>query len=194
MKVQELGIEEMARHGATHRVVITAADINGTGTGYGALSASAAASTSGTLNPFAQVAAGVLAQFVDGFLKAAFVPNAATALTCAIGYDLASGTDKPQGFLAPTSILNGVSPVSYFPQEIADVDSSAVDGTYGTQESAAITTAIAAINSAIKSLRKVFGVANTVQVTFASTTANLTDLVGAGELHLYFRLLDLNKV
>lgn len=194
MKVQELGIEEMARHGATHRIIVTASDLNGTGTGYGALSAAAAASTSGTLTPFAQQPAGVMAQFVDGYLKSAFVPNAATALTVQAGYDLASGTDKPTGFLAATSILSSASPVSYFPQEIADVDSSAVDATYGTQESTAITTAIAALNTAIKSLRKAFGVASTVQITFTSTTANLTDLVGAGELHLYFRLLDLNKI
>lgn len=194
MKVQELGIEEMARHGATHRVIVTAADLNGTGTGYGALSAAAAASTTGTLTPFAQQPAGVALQFVQAFLKAAFVPNAITALTCAIGYDLASGTDKAAGFLAATSVLFGATPVLYFPQEIADVDSSAVDATYGTQESTAITTAIAAINTLIKGTRKVFGVANTLQVAFASTTANLTDLVGAGELHLYFRLIDFSKV
>lgn len=184
----------MARHGATHRVVVTAADLNGTGTGYGALSAASAAATSGTLTPFAQVAAGVQLQFVHGFLKAAFVPVSITALTLAIGYDLASGTDKAAGFLAAISVLSTATPVAYFPQEIADVDSSSVDGTYGTQESTAITTVIAAVNTLIKSTRKAFSAANTLQLAFAATSANLTDLVGAGEVHLYFRLVDLNKV
>lgn len=192
MKVQELGIEEMARWGATHRVVVTYEDINGTGTGYGALSASAAAATTGTLNPWASAPAGTQAQFVSGYLKTPFDGTSTTNLTLTIGYDLASGTDKAAGFLAATELHNDATEIVFFPVEIADVSSASVDETYGTQESAALTNAIAAINSAIKSLRKVFGVASDVDLLFTSTAANLTDLI-SGEVHLLFRVCDLTK-
>lgn len=191
MKVQELGIEEMARTGATHRVIIKAEDINGVGTGYGALSAAAAASTTGTLNPFGALAAGVLSQFVAGFLKTAFVPASATALTLTSGYDLVSGTDKASGYQTAVSVCSGATPISYFPQEIADVDDSAADATFGAPELAVVNATTIAVNKLIRLVRKPFAVANTVQVLFTSSTANLTDFVGAGEVHLYYRLWDL---
>lgn len=192
MKVQTLGIEEMARYGATHRVIVGVDDINGTGTGFGALSAASAAATSATLKPFTTLAAGQMAAFLFGYLKTNFDGTSSTALTLQVGYDLATGTDKAAGYLAAVSIHNDNTPISYFPQELADVDSSSVDQTYGTQESAALTSAIAALNSLIKSTRKVFGVANDLGLLFTSTTANLTDLL-TGEVHLYFRVNDLNK-
>lgn len=192
MKVQELGIEEMARIGATHRVVITSDDINGTGTGYGALSAASAAATTGTLTPFGQLASSYQTQFVAGYLKTAFDGTSSTALTLTLGYDLASGTDKSAGYLAALSLHNDNSPITYFPLEIADGDASAVDQTYGTQESAALTTAIGNINTLIKATRKAFAAAQTLQALFTSTAANLTDLT-SGEVHLYFRVIDLSK-
>lgn len=190
MKVQELGIEEMARWGATHRVVVLAEDINGTGTGYGALSAAAAASTTGTLNPWASAAAGTQVQFVAGYLKTQFDGTTTTNLTLTIGYDLASGTDKSAGFLAATELHNDATEIRYFPEEIADVSSASVDETYGTQESAALTSAIAAVNTLIKRITKVFAAASDVDLLFTSTAADLDD-VTTGEVHLYFRVLDL---
>lgn len=192
MKVQELGIEEMARIGATHRVVITYEDINGTGTGYGALSASAAASTTGTLTPFGALASSYQTQFVAGYLKTAFDGTSTTNLTLTLGYDLASGTDKSAGYLAALELHNDATEIVYFPVEIADGDASAVDQTYGTQESAALTTAIGNINTLIKGIRKAFAAAQTLQALFTATAANLTDLT-SGEVHLYFRCVDLSK-
>lgn len=196
----------MARHGATHRVVITATDLNGTaaalatsygangpGDTYGALSAAAAASTTGTLKPFATMAAGMMAQFVEGFVKVKFSGTSTTDLTLGIGYDLASGTDKVSGYLAPLSVHASGSFVLYFPQEIADVDGSSVDQTYGTQESAALTSAISATNTLIKGWRKVFAVANDLGVVFLATGANLTDLL-LGDVHLYFRIVDFTTI
>lgn len=192
MKVEQLGIEEMARFGATHRVVITAADINGTGTGYGALSAAAAGNTTGTLKPFATLAAGQMARYLFGYLKTAFDGTSTTGLTLTAGYDLASGTDKAAGYQSAVSVHNDNTPISFFPTELADVDGSAVDQTYGTQESAALTAAITALNSLIQRTRKVFGVANDLGILFTATAANLTDLL-TGEVHLYFRVNDLTK-
>jgi hypothetical protein len=192
MKVQELGIEEMARTGATHRVVIKAEDFNGVGTGFGALSAASAAATAGTLTPFAALAAGVMSKFVAGFLKTAFVPASATALTLKSGYDLASGTDKTSGYQSAVSVCSGATPISFFPQEIADIDDSAADATYGAPELAVVNATTIAVNKLIQQNRKAFAVANTVQVVLTSTTANLTDFVGAGEVHLYYQLWDLN--
>lgn len=175
MKVQELGIEEMARFGATHRIVVLAEDLNGTGTGYGALSAADAAATTGTLTPFAALAAGVMSQFVAGYLKTAFDGTSTTSLTLTGGYNLASGTDKSDGYQAAIELHNDATEIRYFPQEIADPSDT--------------TTTQAAVISLIKTNRKVFTVANTVDLLFTATTANLDDLL-TGELHLYFRLND----
>ena len=175
MKVQELGIEEMARVGATHRVIIKAEDINGVGTGFGALTAAAAATT-GTLKPFSTLAAGQMCQFVLGYLKTAFVKSSATALTLTVGYDLGTGTDKSAGYQAAVSVMATGTPINYFPAEIADPSDT--------------TTTQAAVISTIKQNRKVFDDTNAVGVLFTSSTANLTDFTGAGEVHLYFRLND----
>jgi hypothetical protein len=181
MKVQELCTEEMARLNATHRVIITVADINGLGTGYGALSPAAAAATTGTLKPFSTLPIGTLVQFVMGYLAAAFVPASSTALTLQIGYDLSSGTDKVAGYSVASSLCSTASPVKYLPIEIADAG-----GTYTSAEQTCI-------NALIKNTLKVFSVANDLGLLLTSTTANLTDYVGVGELHLYFRVLDLTK-
>lgn len=193
MKVQELGIEEMARLGATHRVIVKAEDINGTGTGYGALSAAAAAATTGILNPWASAAAGNQVQFVGGRLVTAFDGTSTTGLTLQIGYDLASGTDDADALLAATEIHNDATEINYFPQEVADVSSSSVDETYGTQESTAVINAIAAINAMLKQLRTVHAAASDIDLLFTSTTANLDD-VTTGEVHLLFRMVDLAKI
>ncbi len=193
MKIQELGVEEMARHGATHRVIITFEDINGTGTGHGALSAAAAASTTGTLIPFNDLPAGNVAQFIAGYLKTAFDGTSTTQLTLTAGYNLASGTDKAAGFLAATQLHNDATEVVFFPIEIADVDIGASDATYGAEELAVLQAAVTAINTLIKSTRKVFGVASDVELLFTATTANLTDLL-SGEVHLLFRVVDLTKI
>ena len=177
--MQELAIEEMARTNATHRVIIKAEDLNGVGTGFGALSAASAAATTGTLTPFGALAASVQTTFVAGYLKTPFTAGSITALTLTLGYDLATGTDKAAGYLAATSLLTGATPVSYFPVEIADPS----DAT--TTQAAAVTL--------VKRVSKAFAAAQTLQALFTSTTANLTDLL-TGEVHLYFRNLDLSNI
>lgn len=193
MKIQELGVEEMARLGATHRVIASFEDINGTGTGHGALSASAAASTTGILKPFLALAAGHAAQFVAGYLKTAFDGTSTTSLTLTAGYNLASGTDKAAGFLAATELHNDATEVVFFPTEVADVAIGASDATYGAEELAVLQATVIALNLLIKQTRKVFGVAHDVELLFTSTTANLTDLT-SGEVHLLFRVVDLTKI
>jgi hypothetical protein len=207
MQVQKLETTEMAHYNATHRVIITAADINGNngaaaasygangpGVAFGALSAAAAASTTGTLNPFNSEIAGVMSQFVSGFLKTKFSGTSTTDLAITIGYTPASGPPaKIDGFESLISIHASGSFVTYFPQEIADQSATGINATWGTVGSAALTSAIGAINALIKTIRKVFAVANTVQVNFTATGANLTDLIN-GELHLYFRLQDFNQI
>ncbi|MEO6569463.1 MAG: hypothetical protein ABIO94_11925 [Opitutaceae bacterium] len=177
MKVQELGIEEMARLGATHRVVIKAEDLNGVGTGFGALSASAAANTTGTLIPFDDLPAGTQIAFVAGYLKTAFDGTTTTNLTLTLGYDLASGTDKSAGFLLALELHNDATEILYFPLEYA-----AATGTYAAVDTNALQTRIS----------KVFSVACDITALFTATAANLTDLL-TGEVHLYFRVVDLNK-
>jgi hypothetical protein len=191
MKIQELGVEEMARFGATHRVIVKAEDLTGAGTGFGALTAAAAASTTGTLVPFVDLPAGKQIQFTMGYLKTRFTATTATNLTMAIGYDLANGTDKAAGLLSAVELL-AAGYISYFPQEIADVSGS-IDQTYGTDESTVLSTAIANVNTLVKNFRKVFSVVAQIQLAFTATAANLTDLL-TGEVHLYFRVVDLTTI
>jgi hypothetical protein len=179
MRVEECDTQEMARFGATHRVVVKADDLNGTGTGYGALSASAAASTTGTLAPFTTaLAASYQAQYAGYVLRTAFDGTSTTSLTATLGYDLASGTDKSAGYQAAVELHNDATEVLYGPAEIPDATDA--------------TTAISSLNLLIKQSRKAFAAAQNVQLLFTSTTANLTD-VTSGEVHFYFRLIDLSK-
>lgn len=180
MKIEELSILEMARHNATHRVVVKAEDLNGTGTGFGALSAASAAATSGTLEPLGDDAAGVSTQFVRWYLATPFDGGDTSELTLAVGYDLASGTDKAAGFQAATSIHADATYIKFAPAEIA-----AFGTTWGATESAKADALLARIE-------KVFGVVNTVQLVFTSTGANLSTLT-AGEIHLYFNRIDYTK-
>jgi hypothetical protein len=179
MKIQQLGIEEMARHGATHRVNIKAEDLNGVGTGFGALTATLAAAVTGTVTPFGALAAGVQVSFIQGYLKTQFVGAAISALTLTLGYALASGTSKAAGCLAATSVLAAATPITFLAPELDDATDAA--------------TALATVNLEIKTRRKVFGVVATPGALFTATGANLSALT-AGEVHLYFRLVDLTLV
>lgn len=179
MQVEELGVQEMARFGATHRVIVKVADINGTGTGYGALTAAQAASTTGTLSPFTTaLSAGWQSQYVGAFLKTPFDGGATSALTLTQGYDLASGTDKSTGYTPAIQLHVDASEDFYQPDEIADATDA--------------TTAISQLNLLIKQSRKTFEAAANIQFLFTATGANLTAL-DTGEVHVYYRLFDLTK-
>jgi hypothetical protein len=119
------------------------------------------------------------------------VPASATALTLTSGYDLASGTDKASGYQTALSVCSGATPISYFPQESRTLMTRRRTPRMGPPELAVVNATTIAVNKLIRTTRKQFTVANTVQVLFTSTTANLTDFVGAGEVHLYYRLWDL---
>lgn len=179
MRVEECDTQEMARFGATHRVVVKAEDINGTGTGYGALSAASAASTTGTLSPFTTaLASGYQSQYCGHVLRTPFDGTTTTNLTLTQGYDLASGTDKSAGYSAAVELHNDATEIVYGPAEIPDATDA--------------TTAISSLNLLIKQSRKAFAAAENVQLLFTSTAANLTDLL-TGEVHVYYRLIDLSK-
>lgn len=179
MRVEELDTQEMARIGATHRVVVKAEDLNGTGTGYGALSASAAASTTGTLAPFTTaLAAGWRSQYCGAAVRTPFDGGSTSALTLTQGYDIVSGTDKSAGYSAAIQIHIDSTEIFYQPAEIADATDA--------------TTAISQLNLLLKQSLKVFEVAENIQLLFTASGANLSELT-VGEIHVYYRLLDYTK-
>lgn len=181
MKVEELGVEMMARTGATHKFTVTYEDLADT------------AGTALTQTLFDDGLAGMDVQFVGHRVIRQFDGGATSELTVAIGYDLASGTDDADGFQAATSVHADGSPVDYTPVIIGDVATDTVDGTYGTEESTVIGSLRTKLNSALKQCRIKFGEAFDIEAVWTATGANLTALT-AGEVAFYFRIVDTNKV
>jgi hypothetical protein len=178
MKVNNLSLEEMAQYGATHKFVVTYEDLNTT------------AGTALTVTLRSAFAARSRAQYVGHRIVTNFDGGATSELTVALGYDLASGTDDTDAFLAATSIHEDGTEILSSPVAITDVAADAVDGTYGAEEAAVIASLRTKLNTVLKYVGMSFNEAWDLEAVFTSTGANLTALT-QGEVHFYFRLNDL---
>lgn len=180
MKVLSLGVEEMARYGATHKFVVTWEDLVAT------------AGTALTVTLRASFAARSRAQYVGHRIVTNFDGGATSELTVALGYDLASGTDDADAFLAATSIHEDGTEILSSPVAITDVATDTVDGTYGAEEAAVIASLRTKLNTVMKYLGMTFNEAWDLEAVFTATGANMTALT-QGEVHFYFRLNDLRN-
>lgn len=180
MKVQNLGVEEMARYGATHKFIVTFEDLNTT------------AGTAKTLQLRDAFAARSKAQYVGHRIVTTFDGGATSELLVKLGYDLASGTDDDDAFLADTSIHEDGTEILSSPVAVLDVATDTVDETYSTAESTVLASLRTKLNTLIKQVGMSFNVAWDLEAVFTATGANLTALT-QGEVHFYFRLNDLRN-
>lgn len=180
MKIESLSSQQASLFiGATHRVNFTFADLSGT----------AATSLTSTI---ASLTAKTAVRFVGFHLVTPFDGTSTTNLSLALGIDRASGTDDADGFLAATELHNDATEVVIGPVPIGDVDSSTVDGTYGTEESTVIGSLRTKLNTLMKLAPQAYSDAADIEAVWTSTGANLTDLT-SGEIDLYFAIVDLTK-
>ena len=112
------------------------------------------------------VAAGTLVRNVAWKLVQNFVGTGVTALTMQAGYDLAAGTDDPDGFIADKSVLNGVAPIAF-----------------ATGDGAALVTSGGFVTL----------VAADIEVLATAVGANL-NLLTAGKIQILLDLVDLNEI
>ena len=116
-----------------------------------------------------------------------FDGGATSELVAKIGWDLGSGTDDDDGFLADTSLHADATYVKFGPVAIADVSTETVDETYGTQESTVLASLRTKLNPVLKRDVKVFNDTCTINVIWTSTGANLTALT-AGQVKFFFAI------
>jgi hypothetical protein len=182
MTVSPISVHDaMLLGGGTHLVKIGYADLNGT------------ASTAKTQTIISAIPAGSRFRFIGGRVVTAFDGGAISELTLKLGYNLTSGTDDDDAYLAATSICGAATEILNTPEEITDVDSSTVDNTYGQQENDVITSLRTKLNLVLKGLGTSHNQAWDLEGVFTSTGANLTALT-AGELWLIVAIVDHAKV
>lgn len=180
MKIENVSAQQAALFvGATHRINITASDLNGT----------AATSLTQTL---ASLAAKMGVRFCGFHLVTPFDGTSTTNLTLALGVDRASGTDDADAFLAATELHNDATEIVIGPAPIADVDASTVDTSYGQPEADVITSNRTVTNAVLKLQPRAYSDACDIEAAWTSTAANLTDLT-TGEIDLFFAIADLSK-
>lgn len=172
---QRLDTQEAALRGATHAAVYDYTDLNTT------------AGTSLTSTIVSSLPAGTRCEYVGHQLDTDFDGGSTTNLTAAIGWDLGSGTDDADGFLAATELHADGTEIQYSPTAIADVDASTVDGTYGSQESDVITSLRTKVNTVLKRGAKVFDDTADIEIVWTATGANMTELT-QGKVRFFFRI------
>lgn len=153
MKAYILGEQEKADCGFTHKFVIPYTDMTST------------AGTTLTID-LMSVTAGTVVKNVAHKVVTNFDGGATSALTLDLGYDLAAGTDDPNGFIEAVSVHADGTPVAY-----------------GLANGAAFATKLTGY---------AFLEAATIDALFTATGANLTALT-QGEVHVYVELADLTK-
>jgi hypothetical protein len=154
MEISKLSAEETREYGFTHKVILTYPDLS-------------AAATTKTVNLLTGLVAGHLITGAAFRLVSGFVGASVTNLTMEVGYDLAAGTDDPNGIIeavelatAGTEILAGDATGAIF---------AAKRTGFAPQEACTIT------------------------ALFTATGANLSVLT-AGEVHVYLSVVDLTKL
>lgn len=154
MKEILLTEQERAVSGFTHKFIVPYTDMTST------------AGTALTID-LKSVTAGQIVTNAAHKVVTNFDGGATSALTLELGYDLAAGTDDPNGFIEAVSVHADGTPVAY---GLANGAAFATKLTgYAFQESA------------------------TIDAVFTSTGANLTALT-QGEVHIYVALADLTKI
>jgi hypothetical protein len=154
MELTKLSAEETREYGFTHKVIITHPDLSAT-------------ATTKTVNLLTGLVAGHLITGAAFRLVSGFVGTSVTNLTMQVGYDLAAGTDDPDGIIetvelatAGTEILAGDATGAIFATKRTG---------FAPQEACTIT------------------------ALFTATGANLSVLT-AGEVHVYLSVVDLAKL
>jgi hypothetical protein len=175
MQFQKLDSQEAAMRGATHEAVFYHTDLNAT------------AATSLTSPVVTGLPPGTRLSYVGHQLDVDFDGGATSELTAAIGWDLASGTDDADGFLAATSLHADGTEVQYGPVAAADVAADTVDNTYGQQENDVITSLRTRLNTVLKRDVKVFDDTAEIDVVWTATGANLTALT-QGTVRFWFQI------
>lgn len=172
--LQKLDSQEAAQRGATHEYIVQYTDLTDT------------ASTAKTLTA-ASLAIGTRMALVGFQVDTLFDGGATSELTVKAGWDLGTGTDDDDGLLGATSIHADATYVKFAPAAEADVNSSTVDGTYGTEESNVISSNRTKVNVLLKSGPKVFNDTAALNFIFTSTGANLSTLT-QGKIRFFLRL------
>jgi hypothetical protein len=175
MKFYQLSTQEAALRNCNAVVEVDYTDLNTT------------ADTTLTQNLVDGLAAGTRIEFIGHQLVTAFDGGATSELTVALGYDLATGTDDADGFLAATSVHADATFINGSPRPVADISAETVDQTYGTQESTVIASLRTAANTTNKRGPKVFAAAADIEAAWVATGANLTVLT-AGKVRFFFRI------
>lgn len=178
-KTVRLTNEEAAATGYTHKWVITAADLVAAGETTGA-----------TLELHPSVPADSKIENIDWNLVTAFDGGATTELTMKLGYDLSTGSDDDDAFLAATSLHADSTPVYQRQALAAAIDSSTIDTTFGQQEADVLTSLRTEVDKLLARGPRFFNVGWSFEAVFTATTANLSALT-VGEVHLYARIVQL---
>lgn len=178
MKVYELGIEEMARFGVTHRFEIPYTDL------------SATAGTTKTVTLTDQLALGTLVENVCYRVVTLFDGGSTSDLGLEVGYDVLTGTDDPNGLMESHSIHADASYFKAGPVPVADVDTSTVDDTYGNPENLVLTSARLKLNTVLRRGPRTFVEGGSLTALFTATGANLSTLT-TGEVHIFARIAKL---
>lgn len=151
------------------------------------------AGTAKTLDLIASIPANTLFQYRGHVLVTDFAGTSITELTVAVGYNLSSGTDDADAYQAATSICGAATEIDATPEEITDVATDTVDGTYGTEESTVIASLRTKLNALLKLQPVCHNVAWDLEAVFTSTGANL-DALTAGEVWFLVSAVSLDQL
>lgn len=154
MKEILLTEQERATQGFTHKFIIPVTDLNTTAGLTKVIDLKSVAAGATVKNAAMKVVTNL-----DG--------GATTAVGLELGYDLASGSDDPNGFIETISVHADGTPIAF-----------------GMGNGVAFATKLTGY---------VFLEAAVIEALFTSTTHNL-DLLTTGEVHIYLELGDLTKI
>lgn len=180
MNIIQLPLQERIATGCSHCAVIDFNDLDGEG------------DTAITLTLYSGVARDIIDKvFVD--LITPYDGTSTTALALDVGYNLSSGTDDTDAFIDAAELHNDATDIVADHGTVAAVATDTVNETFGTEES----TVIASLRDTVNFLRArrpwVATAAYTLEATFTSTTANLTDLT-SGKNRIYFNVIPVSKL
>lgn len=177
-KSLKLSNEESAATGWTHKWIVDFAGL-----------VAAGETTGVTLELKASIAARSFIERIDYNLITSFDGGATSELTLKLGYDLASGTDDDDAFLAAASLHADSTPVPTRVSPAAAIDTSTVDQTYATEESTVLASLRTEVNKLLQTVRRFFNVAWDFEAVFTATGANMSTLT-QGEVHIYARIVE----
>jgi hypothetical protein len=173
-----LSNEEAAATGWTHKWIVDYAGL-----------VAAGETTAVTLELRATAAARSFIENVDYNVITSFDGGATSELTLKLGYDLASGTDDDDAFVAAASVHADSTPVPTRVSPALVIDASTVDQTFATEESTVLASLRTEVNKLLLRVRRYFNVAWDFEAVFTATGANLSTLT-TGEVHIYARIIE----